>query len=429
MGWRETHVQDERLRFIEQVEAREQTLAELCRRYGISRKTGYKWLERYEQEGLAGLADRSRRPRHQPRAVDEETIGAILEARGRYPSWGERKIQAWLARERPEREWPAASTIGAILKRYGLTRPGKRRRRASPSHELLAPSAANQVWAIDFKGWFRDRRRPALRAADDLRHCTAAICCAAKPSTGRAGGFCGRCWRRRSASTACRSASARTTVAPFASTGIGGLSRLSVWWVRLGIVPERIKPGHPEQNGRHERLHRTLKQATATPPARTGRAQQRLFDRFRSEYNHERPHEALGMATPASVYGPSPRPFPERLPEIEYPAGFAPRRVEVHGAIDWRFGRLFLGEALAGQTVGLEEVEDGWRIWFGPLALARLDARQLRDPKRLRDRRGRGRWQAQFLDGCGRPPGSRRRPKTNTGKDPHNSDLSADLNP
>jgi putative transposase len=227
LGWKETRVQDERLLLVEQFVAGELSRAEICRGFGVSRKTGYKWFEQYRLAGIGGLADRSRRPHHQPQAVDEQTIGAILEARSRYASWGERKLHAWLERERPQRSWPCPSTIGAILKRYGLTHPAKRRRRATPSSELTSPEAANQVWAIDFKGWFRTEdgvRCDPLTISDThtrylLRYL---LRCQAMDRTG--GKF----------------------VRP---------SRLSVWWLRLGIVPERIAPGHPEQNGRHERMH------------------------------------------------------------------------------------------------------------------------------------------------------------------------------
>jgi hypothetical protein len=184
----------------------------------------------------------------------------------------------------------------------------------------------------------------------------------------------------------------------------------------LGIELERIEPGRPEQNGRHERMHRTLKRETARPPERTLRAQQRAFDRFRREYNEERPHEGLGMATPASLYEPSPRPFPSRLPELEYPAGFALRIVQQHGDVRWRFGCFFLGEALGGETVGFEEVEEGWLVWLGPLRLAYLDARQMAKAKLKSAGAGQARWKAQFLDGSGRPTGSRRRPKTKAGQ-------------
>jgi transposase InsO family protein len=415
LGWKETRVQDERLGLCLEFEAGERSRAEICRRYGVAPKTAYKWYARYVAEGVAGLADRSRAPHNQPHAVDAETVGAILAARARYPSWGERKLHAWLEREHPERDWPCPSTIGAILKRHGLTSPPKRRRRASPSHELAEPSAANQVWAIDFKGWFRtgDGRRCDPLTLTDV-HTRYLLRCQAVDETGAAfvRPLLEAAFREYGLPARMRSDNGP----PFASTGVGGLSRLSVWWLRLGIGLERIEPGHPEQNGRHERMHRTLKQETARPPARNSRAQQRAFDRFQFVYNEQRPHEALGMATPGSLYRPSPRPFPHRLPEMEYPAGFALRIVEQHGDVNWRFGRFFLGEALGGETVGFEEVEDGWRVWFGLLPLAYLDAREMREANKKSRGAGRARWKAQFLDGSGRPTGSRRRPKTKTGK-------------
>jgi transposase InsO family protein len=427
LSWKENRVQDQRLELIGEFEAGERSRAEICRRYGVSAKTAYKWYGRYLAAGVAGLADRPRRPHHQPRALEEATIGAILAARARYPIWGERKIRAWLEREHPEGEWPAASTIGAVLKRYGLTRPPKRRRRASPSHELVAPTAVNEVWAIDFKGWFLtgDGSRCEPLTISDT-HSRYLLRCQAVDATG--GKFLKPLLEMTFREYGLPGRIRSDNGAPFASTGIGGLSRLSVWWLRLGVLPERIEPGHPEQNGRHERMHRTLKQATATPPAHTARAQQRAFDRFRREYNEERPHEALAMATPASLYTASLRPFPERLPEMEYPAGLALRRVELHGAISWRHERVFLGEALAGETVGLEELEDGWRVWFGPLPLAWIDARELHDERRRPDSRGRRCWTALFLDGSGRPTGSRRRPKTKSGKG-RKSNPSRDNNP
>lgn len=412
MGWKETHVEDERWKLVQEFLAGERTRAEICRRYGVSRKTGYKWYEQYQQQGAAGLSDRSRAPHHQSRAVDEETTGAILEARGQHPTWGERKLAVWLAREDPQRQWPSASSIGAVLKRFGLTRPAKRRRRARPSSGLVQACAANQVWAIDFKGWFLTgdgQRCDPLTISDT--HTRYLLRCQAvdRTSAKYVRPLLEATFREYGLPALMRSDNGP----PFASTGVGGLSRLSVWWVRLGILPERIEPGHPEQNGRHERMHRTLKQDAATPPEFSIRAQQRALDLFLREYNEQRPHEALAMATPASVYAPSPRPFPERLPELEYPTEFVRRRVQPHGDIYWKRGGLFLGEALAGETVGVEEVDDGWYVWFGPLRLAWLDALQLSDPKLRSDKHGRRRWRARLLDGSGRPSGSRRRPKAN----------------
>lgn len=408
-------MQDERLRLCQEFEAGELSRAEICRRYGVSGKTGYKWFSEYKRLGVAGLADRSRAPHNQPHAVDAEAVREILAARARHPSWGERKLKAWLERKQAGRKWPCASSIGAVLKRHGLTSPSKRRRRASPSHQLAEPRGANQVWAIDFKGWFLtgDGRRCDPLTLTDV-YTRYLLRCQGVDETGAAfvRPLLEAAFREYGLPARMRSDNG----APFASTGVGGLSRLSIWWLRLGIGLERIEPGHPEQNGRHERMHRTLKQETARPPARTLRAQQRAFDRFRREYNEERPHEALAMATPGSLYELSARPFPSRLPEMEYPAGLALRIVQQHGDVHWRYGRFFLGEVLSGETVGFEEVEDGWRVWFGPLPLAYLDARQMQQANKKSGGATRARWKAQFLDGSGRPAGSRRRPKNKRGK-------------
>ena len=380
MGWRETRVQDERLEFIQAVEGEEASLAELCRRYQVSRKTGYKWLRRYEQEGVAGLADRSRAPHRRALAVSEAIEAEIVALRARRPFWGERKLKAWLERERPEQNWPSASTIGAVLKRRGLTVPPRRRRRATPSERLTNAERPNQVWSIDFKGWFRtgDGRR-----CDPLTICDAdsryLLRCQAVPR-------CTGAHVRPLLEATFRSYGMPETILsdngpPFASTGLAGLSRLNVWWLKLGIRPDRIQPGHPEQNGRHERMHRTLKRETATPPKASAAAQQRAFDRFRRDYNEDRPHEALGMATPASLYEPSPREFPERPRELEYPARWVLRRVEAHGDVWFRNRRFFLSGSLAGEVVALEEVDEGWKIRFGPLELALLDRRALQQTK------------------------------------------------
>ncbi len=239
MGWKETCVQDERLLLVEEFAAGERSRAEICRRYGVSRKTGYKWYEQFLLHGLAGLADRSRKPLHQPNAVDEETLGGILEARARYPSWGERKLKAWLEREHRERRWPSTSSIGSILQRFGLTRPHKRRRRATPSSELTQPRAANQVWAIDFKGWFRTgdgQRCDPLTLSDT--HTRYLLRCQAVDQTG--GKFIRPLLEASFREYGLPARILSDNGSPFASTGIGGLSRLSVWWLRLGIMHERI---------------------------------------------------------------------------------------------------------------------------------------------------------------------------------------------
>ncbi len=298
-------------------------MAAVCRRFGVSRKTGYKWLDRYAQQGVAGLADQSKAPKRQAQAFPAEIEREILALRARYPTWGEDKLKARLERTNPDINWPAHSTIGALLKRHGLTHPGKRRRHATPSSKLTSAKAPNQVWAIDFKGWFETgdgKRCDPLTISDTASRYLLRCQRVARSDTAHVRPLMEATFREYGLPTRILSDNGP----PFASTGLAGLSRLSVWWIRLGIQLQRIDPGHPEQNGRHERMHRTLKAETATPPERNLRAQQRAFDRFRQIYNQERPHESLAMATPASVYQPSWRPYPERLPELEYPDRMLP---------------------------------------------------------------------------------------------------------
>lgn len=407
MGWKETRVQEERMKFVMDIEADEESLTEICRAYGVSRKTGYKWLERYQAEGVAGLADRSRAPHNHPNAISTADETAILAMRAKYATWGERKIRRQLDVTRPEQTWPSASAIGALLKRHGLTHAPRPRRHATPSSALSGATAPNLVWAIDFKGHFRTgdgERCDPLTISDTASRYLLRCQAVDRPDYAHVRPLLEATFREYGLPRALRSDNGP----PFASVGLGGLSRLSVWFIRLGVLPERIEPGHPEQNGRHERLHRTLKEDTARPPQASVRAQQRAFHRFRRIYNEERPHEALGMATPASVYVRSPRAYPARLPEIEYPAGYHLRRVQKHGDINMGRRIIFLSEVLAGETVGLQEQEGGWRIWFGPVALAYLDREELERPRRA------SRNRAPRVPGrclrpvSGRPPGSLR---------------------
>jgi transposase InsO family protein len=370
---------DERMQFIAAWLRHEESLSVLCRRFEISRKTGYKLLARYEAEGAGGLQARSHARHRQPHALTEAVEHTILELRGTHPRWGPRKLRAWLQQRRAGQTWPAASTIGALLHRHGLTMPRRRRLHASPSRGSTA-GAPNDVWAADFKGWFRtgDQQRCDPLTISDLFSRYLLRC---QVVAGLADPLVRPLFEATFREYGLPRAIRTDNGPPFASLAAGGLSRLAVWWVRLGIRPERIAPGHPEQNAQHERMHRTLKEETAQPPERTGRAQQRAFDRFRPIYNDERPHEALGQQPPAAWYQPSPRPFPERLPALEYPAPYVVRRTHPNGEINWLGGRVFISQALAGELVGLEEIAEGhWRVCFGPVTLGGLDARR---PHRL----------------------------------------------
>lgn len=374
MPWKECGVQEERFRFVDEWNSGDWNMAELCRIYGVTRKTGYKWVERFEVLGIEGLRDLSRAPHVHPNEVNDQLEEEVLALRGKHRLWGARKIRAWLAQAHAEENVPAVSTIGGILRRSGLTVPRKRCRSARPASEPLAHADhSNRVWCADFKGWFRtgdgERIDPltvtdaysrfllrcqAVNAADTLH---------SRPIFEAAFREYGLPERMRT-----------DNGAPFASNGDSGLTGLSVWWIKLGIRPERIEPGHPQQNGRHERMHRTLKAATAAPPAANLRRQQESFDAFRLEYNQHRPHEALGQVPPASIYRPSARCYPARLAEPEYPKEWECRRVSSGGQFRWWVDRVFAGHALEGELVGLEPLEDGnWRVWFSFYELGVLD--------------------------------------------------------
>jgi putative transposase len=378
MPWLETWPMDQRVDFVREFESGGFTMTELAAQYGISRKTGYKWLARHDSEGVLGLQDRSRRPRHSPQATEAELLAALIAVRKRHPHWGAKKLLTVAARRAPAAAWPCPSTVSTHLKAQGLIAPRRRLRRPAPlvTNGRPAITAANDVWTTDFKGEFltgdhrycypftRDGFSRWVLRCDALTAHTLAV---TRPCFERAFAEYGLPDRIRS-----------DNGPPFGGPGLGRLSTLAVWWIRLGIVPERIAPGHPEQNGSHEQFHAVLKAETARPPAATARAQQRRFQRFCAEYNHERPHEALDQAVPATRYQPSPRSLPRRLPPLAYPGYAEIRRVDQNGYVSWR-RPLFVSAALAGEDVAFEEVDDGiWTVTFATVVLGRFDERQHR---------------------------------------------------
>lgn len=380
MPWEETTRMKQRVRFISDLESCLYTMTELCERYGISRKTGYKWAERYVAEGVDGLQDRSRAPKSCCHGTPEELVAVLVELRRAHPTWGPRKLLAVLRKREPELSWPAPSTVGGILKRQGLVEGGRRRARRSCSHPgrpSVQASAPNGVWTGDFKGQFRTSDGCLcypLTVADAYSRFLLGVEGLDSVSESQAWPVFERLFREYGLPEALRTDNG----SPFASAGaVGGLSRLSVRWIKLGIRLERIEPGHPEQNGRHERMHRTLKQETARPPAASRAAQQDRFDQFRLVYNEQRPHEALALRTPGELYCPSPRPYPSQFLEPEYPGHFEVRSVRRGGEIKWQGEFVFVSEALAGERVGLEEYEDGlWAVYFGSLLLAKFDEQE-----------------------------------------------------
>lgn len=383
MPWRETRPMDEKVLFIADHLRGRYSHSELCLRYGISRKTGYKWLERYRAYSLAGLEEQSRRPHHCPTATPYVLRKAIIELRqsSRVPL-GAKKIQVLLAQRYPDEVLPSKSTIYGILAAEGLTEPRKRRQRISPYPQPFAPvQEANTLWSVDYKGQFRLGNGQwcyPLTVMD--HHSRYLLGCQGGAGTGteEARRHFIRLFRHYGMPQRIRSDNG----VPFASRSAGGLSRLSIWWIRLGIVPERIEAGKPQQNGRHERMHRTLKQATVRPPAESMAAQQKRFDTFRREYNEQRPHEALGQKPPASHYRHSEREYPQRLPLPEYPSYFDVRAVSSRGVIYLRNGQVYISHLLSGEQVGLEEVGDGvWDIYFGPIRLGGFDLREKKGGK------------------------------------------------
>lgn len=378
MPWKETGPMDERLRFIAAVSAGGGLgMAEACRLFGISRKSGYKWLERYKTGGPAELVDRSRAPKTSPWALDAKVTAVVIAARKAHPTWGPRKLLDWLTPRQPDLQLPAASSVGDLLKREGLVKPRKRRMRTErPKRPLVHVRKPNDLWSIDFKGHFllgNGQRCGPLTVTDS--HSRSLLCCrtmSAHPTTEEVQLAFERICREFGLPRALRSDNG----APFASQGLARLSRLSVWWVKLGIGLEHIDPGRPDQNGRHERMHRTLKEEATIPPSYDERRQQLRFDRFQKEFNCERPHEALQGRTPSSIYRPSVRTFPARLPEIEYPGHYTVRMVRSNGTFKWRSEHLYCSEALYGEPVGLEEIADSrWLVSFGKITLALLDDR------------------------------------------------------
>jgi len=373
MPWRETWAMDERMRFVLAASEDEAVMSEVCAEFGISRQTGYKWLGRYRAEGALGLYERSRAPLQHGRAHPDELVEAVLSLRERHPTWGPKKLRRKLGDRSPAHARLALSTIGDWLRKEGVTAPRRRRRCPPYASPFVEADAPNAVWCADFKGWFAtgDRRRcDPLTLSDAMSRYL--LCCQAlaRPDGPHARPVFEAAFCAYGLPLAIRSDNGP----PFASSGAGGLSRLSVWWIKLGIRPERIDPGKPQQNGRHERLHRTLREDAIDPPAATLAEQQARFDAFRGVYNEERPHEALDMATPASLYRASPRAYPCRLQEPEYPSEAAVRRVRSRGEIRWAGDLIFVSEALIGEPVAVEETEAGeWRVRYGDVELGFID--------------------------------------------------------
>lgn len=376
MPWRTTDLVTIREEFVQEALRGRHLVAALCNAYGISEKTGHKWLNRFREEGRAGLSDRSHAPHDAPHRMSSEVRREILALREKHPTWGPKKLRVVLRRRLPEKHWPAASSIGELLRREGYVQPARRRNAGLGlpiDSGLTVAHAPNDVWSTDFKGQFRLSSGELcypLTAQDVLsRYVIGSTALGSTAAVPVQIAF-SRHFEEFGLPLVIRSDNG----VPFASpSAIGRLSKLSVWWIRLGIRPERIEPAQPQQNGTHERMHKTLKAEATRPPGSSLSEQQLRFDRFRREYNDERPHESLNQETPASRYSASPRGFPSCLPELIYPGHFEVRTVTESGAINFRSRRFQLSTALTTQQIGLEETEDDmWTVSFGPLLLGTL---------------------------------------------------------
>jgi putative transposase len=360
MPWKECHVEDDRLRFVARLLDGEK-MAPLCKEFGISRKTGYKIFERYNDAGVQGLTDRSRRPYRHANQLPLTVEKWILRLKRDYPNWGAPKIRERLRRRCPDVQCPAISTVHAVLDRHGLvTRRGGGRRRAHGTL-LTQPVQPNDLWCADYKGEFMlaDRRYCYPLTITDFAT-RYLLGCEALSTTKEQYAF--KVFDRVFQEFGLPRRIRTDNGAPFSSTSaLYGLSKLSVWWLRLGIQLERIKPGHPEQNGRHERMHLTLKREATKPTAANALQQQDRFDAFVAQYNRERPHEALGMKVPADVYTPSVRPY-TGLPPLEYPFHDWSAIVTHCGRVCYRGQKVNVSQALAGQLVGVRQVAE--RIWL-----------------------------------------------------------------
>jgi transposase InsO family protein len=370
---------DQRTQFIADFLRQVLSVTELCDLYDVSRKTGYKWIDRYLRQGPAGLEERSRRPQGSPNQTAREIVAALLEARRRHPSWGGKKLLALVHKRHRNWDLPHRSTVCDILSRHGMV-PKKRTRRSighpgKPTSSILAP---NDLWCADFKGQFKTGNGSycyPLTVTDGFSRYLLGCQGLNSTSVEESKPVFTKLFREYGLPKRIRTDNG----VPFATNTLARLSRLSAWWVRLGVLPELIEPGKPQQNGQHERMHRTLKAEATRPAAASLAAQQRKFNTFREEFNNERPHEALDQQTPASHYRPSNREMPSKLAPLVYPDRFEVRYVSANGGIRWNRGWINVSTVCIGEYVGLEEIDNEiWNVYFGPLRLGRLLERHMK---------------------------------------------------
>jgi len=379
MNWKETCLMKERIKFILAYDANLLSFSDLCKDFQVSRKTGYKWVKRYKNEGFNGLENQSRAPLHHPNQLSTEIESMILEAKGIHPHWGPKKLIHWLGQEHSHLEWPAASTAGDFLKHHGLVKPRKKRIRTAPyTRPFELCEQANDVWSIDYKGNFilgDGQSCYPLTLTDNFSRYL--LACDAFPAI--AGMDVRKTLIRLFREHGLPKAIKSDNGPPFSTRGLAGLSRLAVWWIKLGIIPERIKPGCPQENGRHERMHLTMKQEVATPPKQTMLLQQRALDDFQKEFNHQRPHEGIDNERPAWLFTQSPRAYPEHMRQIEYDSNITTRKIRTNGTMKWNGREIFISETLIGERIGLIQVNDiEWEVQFSQLTIGTFNEKSLK---------------------------------------------------
>jgi transposase InsO family protein len=384
MPWKELSALEQRLEMITDWLRGDYTVVELSHIYGVSRKTIHKWLNRYENEQLDGLKERNRAPLNHPNATAYEIIDMIVKAKLIHQKWGPKKLLARLKEEHSEIKWQVLSTISNILDRNGLVKRRHPRHHTPPYTEpFRSCSESNSVWSADYKGQFRMGNGHLcypLTISDNFSRYLLSCRGLEHPSHEETQPWFERTFREYGLPGAIRTDNGT----PFASVAVGGLSRLSVWWIKLGIIPERIDLGEPQQNGRHERMHRTLKEAAVSPPRDNLNQQQRVFDRFQNEFNNERPHEALGQRTPAAVHRYSKKEYPAKLPKIEYDNRTLVRHIHTSGCMKWKGDIIYVSENLCGENIGMRKISDHeWemRFSFFPLGIFDENNRKIRPLK------------------------------------------------
>ena len=373
MSWKGVTVMDQKVRFISEYLKRFFRFSELCEQFSISRKTGYKWVKRYQADKVRGLEDRSHRPHTCPHKTDEGITTSLVTLRGKHPTWGPKKLLGLLQRKEHRDDYPAISTAADILKRSGLIKAERRNhKRLHPGCPTTVSNQPNQIWTADYKGQFKMRNGEycyPLTVCD--MHSRYLLGCEAHPgvSLERTKQYFSLLFEQYGLPERIRTDNG----VPFASSAIARLSALSVWWIKLGIYPELIEPGCPEQNGKHERMHRTLKKETTIPAEKNLYNQQERFDVFRKEYNTIRPHESLEMKTPAELYTPSVRKMPKKLMHYDYPSYFEVRLVSNNGGTRWHKRRLPVSQTLAKEYIGFEEIDNGiYNVYFCNLLIGRF---------------------------------------------------------